>query len=145
MITLPNECYYMIFNNLRPDHKNLFLCALVNRHWCRLVIPILWSDPEEHFTDIRLIRIFLLTLNAEEQALLIPFNITLPNHPKPLFDYTNYITSINNYLYYGIRNWLYDIKYKPFITECELENAVKCSLITMFLRTSNRYFSKDPL
>src|SRR5260364_52237 len=102
MITLPNECYYIIFNNLRNNYKNLFSCALVNRQWCRIIIPILWSEPTHHFEDIRLIRIFLLTLNAEEQGLLIPFKITLPSFPKPLFEYTSYITSVNNYLYDGI-------------------------------------------
>ncbi|KAF0433187.1 Protein NLRC3 [Gigaspora margarita] len=72
-------------------------------------------------------------LNAEEQSLLIPFKITLPSHPKPLFEYSSYITYIKNYLYNGIRNWLHDESYE---TGCKLENAVKSSLIAMFLRTS---------
>ncbi|KAF0562537.1 f-box domain-containing protein [Gigaspora margarita] len=97
MIALPNECYYQIFNNLRCNddyYRDLFSCILVNRHWCRVAIPILWSEPEQHFKDEIIIRTFLLTLNTEEQALLIPFKNILPNGQKPLFEYTSYITSI---------------------------------------------------
>ncbi|RIB14773.1 hypothetical protein C2G38_2094908, partial [Gigaspora rosea] len=77
--------------------------------------------------------IFLLTLNAKEQALLIPFEITLPSQRKPLFEYTSYITSVNNYLYDGVINLILDKKYQ---TGDELKNAINCSLISMFLRTS---------
>ncbi|RIB05180.1 hypothetical protein C2G38_2220380 [Gigaspora rosea] len=51
------------------------------------------------------------------------------DQPKPLFEYTNYITSIENDFYDGIKDWLYDEGYY------ELEYAVKCSLIVIFLRT----------
>ncbi|KAF0525701.1 f-box domain-containing protein [Gigaspora margarita] len=138
MKTLPLECYYIIFYNLHHDYKNLFSCALVNRHWCRVIIPILWSKP--NLKDMRLIRIFLLTLNVNEQALLVPFKITLPDHPKPLFEYTNYITSINSYyLHYGVKFWLacggFEMRKLDKIPH-ELENAIESSLVTMLLRTS---------
>ncbi|RIB06810.1 hypothetical protein C2G38_2216148 [Gigaspora rosea] len=131
MITLPNECYYTIFNNFHHDYKNLISCALVNRHWCRVIIPILWSKPD--LKDIRVIKIFLLMLNVNEQALLIPFKITFPSHPKLLFEYTNYITSINYYLGYGIKKWLSKERIE---TSRELENTVKYSLIEI----SNQIF-----
>src|SRR5260363_203695 len=101
MITLPLDCYDIIFNNLRHNYKNLFSCALVNRQWCRIIMPILWSEPKKHFKNIKLIRIFLLTLNSEEQAPLIPFKLNLPSYPRPLFEYTSYITgtSIEEHLY----------------------------------------------
>ncbi|RIB24391.1 hypothetical protein C2G38_2031934 [Gigaspora rosea] len=136
MIALPNEYYYEIFNNFRQDYKNLFSCALVNRQWCGVVIPILWNEPGHHFKDIRLIRIFLLTLNAEEQAQIIPFKIALPSHPKPLFEYTSHITSISKDLYHGIQNWIYYKRSEEYELGCELENAFKYSLIAMILRTS---------
>ncbi|KAF0536908.1 hypothetical protein F8M41_008844 [Gigaspora margarita] len=72
-------------------------------------------------------------LNAEKQALLIPFKIVLPNHPKPLFKYTSYITSVNCYLSEGVRNWYRNESH--YILQ-ELEYAVEGSLICMFLRTS---------
>ncbi|RIB19279.1 hypothetical protein C2G38_2182316 [Gigaspora rosea] len=136
MITLPLECFLMIFFILYDNflYNDLFSCALVNRLWCRIIVPILWRDPSFHFVDPRLIRTFLLTLNVEEQTLLIPFNISLPSRPKPLFDYTSYITSIDSWLYYEeVSNWLnHERHHRGF----ELENAVRCSLIAMILRTS---------
>ncbi|KAF0429118.1 RNI-like protein [Gigaspora margarita] len=132
MIKLPNECYYPIFNNLQDNYKNLLSCALVNRQWCRIIIPILWSKAKNHLNDRRLITIFLLMLNTKEQALLIPFNIILPSHPVPLFKYANYITSINDDLDYGITRWL---RYNKYETG-RLKNVVKFSLISMFQRTN---------
>ncbi|KAF0553042.1 protein NLRC3-like [Gigaspora margarita] len=73
-------------------------------------------------------------LNAKEQALLVPFKITLPSHPKPLFEYTSYILSVTNALYDGIRIWL--LSNQRYKVGHELENAFKCSLIAMLLRTS---------
>ncbi|RIB13034.1 hypothetical protein C2G38_1767612 [Gigaspora rosea] len=133
MTTLPNECYYLIFNNFQHNYKNLFSCALVNRQWCRVIIPILWSEPKYHFNDTSLIRIFLLTLNVEEQAQLIPFKISLPSHPKPLFEYTSYITSVTNDFYRWIGELLHS--YEGYELDFELVNAVKSSLLSMFLRT----------
>ncbi|KAF0429116.1 RNI-like protein [Gigaspora margarita] len=132
MIKLPNECYYPIFNNLQDNYKNLLSCALVNRQWCRIIIPILWSKAKNHLNDIRLIKIFLLMLNTKERALLIPFNIALPSHPIPLFEYSSYITSINDNLDYGITGWL---RYNKYETR-RVKNVVKFSLISMFLRTN---------
>ncbi|RIB11647.1 hypothetical protein C2G38_92683 [Gigaspora rosea] len=90
----------------------------------------------------------ILVLNAKEQAQLIPLKIILPNDPKPLFDYTTYITSIDDTtnllsikhnLTTGITNWL---KHEGFIHYDQIDDVlssvvrqVKRSLIAMFLRT----------
>ncbi|RIB16495.1 hypothetical protein C2G38_2189825 [Gigaspora rosea] len=79
-----------------------------------------------------LIKTFLLTLNTEEQALLIPFKNVLPNGPKPLFEY---IKSINNNLYSRIRNRLHDERNE---IRRELENGIKYSLNAVFLRTDKK-------
>ncbi|KAF0525837.1 hypothetical protein F8M41_014328 [Gigaspora margarita] len=143
MTTLPNECYYIIFNNFRRYHKSLFSCALVNRQWCRVIIPILWSESEHHFHDEKLIRTLLLMLNAEEQTLLIPFKISIPSNPNPLFEYSSYIISVTNGLHDGIRNWV--PPYERYEFGYETENAIKCSLIAMFLRTGKnlKYLNID--
>src|SRR5689334_23432741 len=108
MMILPIECYCIIFNNFRTNYKTLFSCLLVNRRWCRIIIPILWSEPTNYFKDKRLIKIYLLALNSEEQALLIPFKITYPNCPRPLFEYVSYTTSVGSYLDNEVKNWLND-------------------------------------
>ncbi|KAF0557656.1 f-box domain-containing protein [Gigaspora margarita] len=111
MIELPNECLSEIFksfgNNNNKNYRFLFSCLLVNRQWCRNVIPVLWSRSLSCIDDRRLMRIYLLSLNAEEKAPLIPLNISLPDGPKPLFEYSFYTISINyHYLEKGIMKWL---------------------------------------
>ncbi|KAF0429119.1 hypothetical protein F8M41_005785 [Gigaspora margarita] len=71
-------------------------------------------------------------LNTEERDLLIPFNIALPSHPIPLFEYSSYITSFNDNLDCGIIGWL---RYNKYETRRAI-NVVKFSLISMFLRTN---------
>ncbi|KAF0474128.1 hypothetical protein F8M41_024752 [Gigaspora margarita] len=82
MIALPNVCLIEIFNKLKDYYRFLFSCLLVNRLWCRNVIPILWSDP--NFRDKRIIKICLLSLNTEEKVPLIQFKI-LPSNDQNLF------------------------------------------------------------
>src|SRR5260364_392243 len=94
MKKLPIECIFKIFDNFQDDFKSLYSCLLVNRSWCRIIVPILWSKPAKNLTDKKFINTCILALNKEEQALLIPFKISLPNNQKLLFDYTNYITHV---------------------------------------------------
>ncbi|KAF0480572.1 f-box domain-containing protein [Gigaspora margarita] len=133
MLSLPTECYCMIFNNFRNNYKELLACALVNRHWCGIVMPIMWSEPKRKFRDERLIKIFLLTLNIEEQTLLIPYKMNFPTQPKPLLEYTNFITSITRDLYDGI-SFLPNLFGKHEVT-ADFRDAILISLIKMFLRT----------
>ncbi|KAF0522644.1 f-box domain-containing protein [Gigaspora margarita] len=165
MITLlPNECFSKIFKNFSNNYRTLFSCLLVSRHWCRIIIPILWSEPTKYVDDLRLIRIYLLTLNAEEQSLLLPYNIILPNYQRPLFEYSSFATYVSFHLADrntdGVKNWLCKEGYNDnkFLEFCDYNDfnyyddlsywdyndkelneqaiAIKCSLITMFLRTS---------
>ncbi|KAF0400254.1 hypothetical protein F8M41_009571 [Gigaspora margarita] len=148
MVNLPNECFFKIFNYFRADFKNLYSFLLVNRHWCRIIVPILWNEIANKLNNRKLINTCLLLLNAEEQILLIPFKIVLPNSPKPLFKYSNYVTSVGrldyldgslDYLDDGVMNWLYNEGYKDVYSNEKDDNlaiAVKSSLIAMFLRMS---------
>ncbi|KAF0552377.1 f-box domain-containing protein [Gigaspora margarita] len=143
MIELPNECFIQIFNNFQHDYESLYSCLLVNCHWCRIIVPILWSKIVHKFNNKNLINTCLLALNVEEQTSLIPFKILLPNYQKPLFEYTSYVTSVNGFLSDGVINWLNYNGYKEALFKWEtnrdnLVKAVNRSLITMFLRTSKR-------
>ncbi|KAF0408126.1 f-box domain-containing protein [Gigaspora margarita] len=136
---IPYECFFKIFNYFRNDYKNLFSCLLVNRQWCRIIVPILWSEPSRDFSDPRLIKIYLLALNVEERARLTPFKIIFPNYPRPLFDYSTFTTHVGD-LYDGIKYWLDERREKDnYCTQDdESANAVYDSLVTMFLRTSKK-------
>ncbi|KAF0525405.1 f-box domain-containing protein [Gigaspora margarita] len=135
MITLPNECLFEILYNLKDYRRSLYSCLLVNRQWCRNVVPILWSELDV-FKNKALVKTCLLMLNTEEQALLIPFNIMLPNNSKPLFEYTTYVTDINIDSVDGIINWLYHEKQEFHYSWSTVTKIIKHSLTLMLLRTS---------
>src|SRR5688500_10238654 len=52
-IKLPVECLIRIFEHLKVtyrqedmiDYVTLRSCSLVNRQWCSITIPMLWSEP----------------------------------------------------------------------------------------------------
>ncbi|KAF0550246.1 f-box domain-containing protein [Gigaspora margarita] len=150
MTKLPTECFLKIFNNFRNDYKNLFSFLLVNRHWCRIIVPILWNEPTIYIRDRRLIKIYLLSLNAEERALITSLKIIVRKYPKPLFEYTSYTRNVGYKLTDGIKDWIYYEKYganksknsilirEVIKDEDELVDTIECSLVAMFLRTSKK-------
>ncbi|RIB01077.1 hypothetical protein C2G38_2128486, partial [Gigaspora rosea] len=75
-------------------------------------------------------------LNDNELAPLIPFKITFPSHPKPLFEYTNYISSISYSLHDSVKIWLIREGPKNLAVPANIDYAVESSLIAMILRTS---------
>ncbi|KAF0561204.1 hypothetical protein F8M41_023987 [Gigaspora margarita] len=141
MIALPNECLFEIFINLKNEY--LFSCLLVNRKWCRIAVPMLWSKLN-NFKSRKLIKMCLLSLNTEEKKQLLPFKIMLPNSPKPLFEYTTFIETIYLDTDSGIIDWLYREEHKqsypPHIKkeECfkNIAQTIGSTLISMFLRTT---------
>ncbi|KAF0523427.1 f-box domain-containing protein [Gigaspora margarita] len=130
---LPDECLLEIFNNLQEG--SLFSCLLVNRHWCIINVPLLWKTAGNYLNKRSLIETCLLSLNTEEQS-LISSQVILPNHPKPSFEYTNFITSISDRLNVGIVDWFNYYNRTVDDGDNVLRHAIRCSLITMFLRTS---------
>src|SRR4051812_42010959 len=73
-MSFPVECINEIFKYFENDKTSLRSCLLVNRLWCRTIIPILWG---RSFSLIRnsmnsslgLIEIYLSYLNEEEKHL----------------------------------------------------------------------------
>ncbi|KAF0347911.1 Protein NLRC3 [Gigaspora margarita] len=155
MVDLTNDCLYEIFNNyLKKYPRQLFTCLLVNRQWCSIIVPILWSKSTKHCNDKRLMKIYLLSLNEKEKAPLNQLNIPFPNDSKPLINYTSYTTYVNNSdLKKGITNYLHRDKYESnydkndeiyeIFNEDKVAKVVEYSLITMLARTSKKikYFS----
>ncbi|KAF0488030.1 hypothetical protein F8M41_022424 [Gigaspora margarita] len=59
-----------ILSNLRNEHYSLYSCALVNRHWCKISIPILWSDPFSFNKLPNFISRYFSFLNDDEKTVL---------------------------------------------------------------------------
>ncbi|CAB4408815.1 unnamed protein product [Rhizophagus irregularis] len=121
MQKLPSNCFEEILDSMDNDRNTLFSCALVNRHWCRLSIPLLWRRPFEYGYPkdfgLKLLKIYISFLAVEEKELLRAQDIKVPdninnsnsNNNKLLFEYPKYIQcfDINNFIY-AIKLWIFN-------------------------------------
>src|SRR2546421_316568 len=95
---LPVDCLDQIFKCLDEDAKSLHSCLLVNRAWCTIIVPILWSNPwkfeKPKQTDstfwAAITHTILLCLSKESQELLRSNDIIKSTFVHPLFDYVRF-------------------------------------------------------
>jgi hypothetical protein len=123
MNRLSTEILEQIFRKLRGKRntsKHEFSAALVNRQWCRIIVPIMWEEPfgSTDFPD-RLVRILLSILDEESRSLLTNKEIDLSKSPpfQATFDYTYFIRSLQlDRMHDGIRHYLFPdvISFNPF-------------------------------
>src|SRR2546423_6218191 len=104
MLRLNIDILFFIFKELKDDDdKFLYSCLLVNRLWCKIIVPILWSHYEyvEHLSLEKYklwFNIILLHLPATSRNLLISKGISnIPIEQKLLFDYISYYKHISYY------------------------------------------------
>ncbi|CAG8456103.1 11349_t:CDS:1 [Acaulospora morrowiae] len=96
--SLTFDCLEEIIKNLFDNKPALFSCALVNRSWCRIAIPLLWCRPFEHRMSTRkfseIIRTYVSLLPESSRRLLNTRVIRLPSKPL-LFNYPKYLRSFD--------------------------------------------------
>ncbi|CAI2177213.1 14841_t:CDS:1 [Funneliformis geosporum] len=106
---LPPDCLLDIFNHLKDDGSSLYSCVLVNRLWCRLVIPILWSQPFELSSEerhLKIIKTYFSCLSDIDKIRLLNQEIILPD-PRPFFNYPKYLKKFNSKKFgLAINKWL---------------------------------------
>jgi hypothetical protein len=93
-----SELTYKIIQHFKSDFSTLYLCILVNRLWCRLVIPLLWEDPFSISTkNYHFIEIYLYYLNEDSKAKFIEYGIddNLLTSNNTLFNYPSFIKYLN--------------------------------------------------
>ncbi|CAG8798593.1 42156_t:CDS:1 [Gigaspora margarita] len=119
-----NEIIYYLFD----DRKALFSCALVNRLWCRTVIPILWSNVFNNHLfhnnkEIKIIHTYIKCLPEIQKLTLINKNINLQDFKPALFDYPKYLRVLNC-LYFdnALYSW-YNATIKPGFDITEYQNT----------------------
>jgi len=92
---LPYECLGEIFEHLENDA--LRSCLLVNRFWCEVSVPILW-------TSIRNYNTLTVCLPNESKEILHKNEIIIPTSKPPLFNYATFIKSLSiNEIYREIK------------------------------------------
>ncbi|CAB4410956.1 unnamed protein product [Rhizophagus irregularis] len=114
MNRLSTEVLEQVFRKFKDDFhasKHELSAALVNRKWCRIIVPIMWEDPfgSTDFPD-KLVKILLSLLDEESRSLLTNKEIDLSKSPPfqtTTFDYACFIRSLQlDKMYDGIRNYL---------------------------------------
>ncbi|KAG9296822.1 hypothetical protein G9A89_002219 [Geosiphon pyriformis] len=89
--------------NLKGEGTWLFSCALVNRTWCRMVIPILWSQPfllfqsllNSHTAKLSFAMTLLSCLTKDSKDKLKRIGIEIPRYyDTTIFDYLALITEL---------------------------------------------------
>ncbi|CAI2166938.1 20725_t:CDS:1 [Funneliformis geosporum] len=95
---LPYDCIRDMLEFLRDDKKTLYDCLYVNRTWCQLTIPLLWTRPfeKENGNKSHLVIDTLITcLNEEENQRLRAELNDLPETKPALFKYAIYINGFD--------------------------------------------------
>ncbi|RIB05038.1 hypothetical protein C2G38_2254034 [Gigaspora rosea] len=102
------ELMEIILHNLEGDSNSLYTCALVNRHWCKISIPILWKDPFSFKQKPNYISKYLSYLDNEDKLCLNEFKISLiDDFPYHLFHYAKFLRVLDlSLLETKVRQWI---------------------------------------
>ncbi|RIB15483.1 hypothetical protein C2G38_1576918 [Gigaspora rosea] len=83
-----------ILKHLNNEIYSLYSCALVNRRWCKMSVPILWQDPFSVERSSLFIPIYFSSLGEGEKLVIMEclkeFGINI-EFSKPLFDYARFL------------------------------------------------------
>ncbi|RIA99991.1 hypothetical protein C2G38_2151006 [Gigaspora rosea] len=99
-----------ILKHLNNEIYSLYSCALVNRHWCKMSIPILWQDPFSIKRRSLFIPIYFSSLGEDEKLVikecLKEFGINI-EFSKLLFDYARFLKVLYIYqLENEVKEWM---------------------------------------
>src|SRR3954468_24391669 len=105
MSKLNLDILIIIFNELQSDKKSLYSCLLVNREWCRIVVPILWKFTWDNYeiSEKKLFNTILFCLPISSKQLLTDNDVKLQLSlmtDQPLFKYISFCTFPNNSIVY---------------------------------------------
>src|SRR4051794_38421665 len=101
---LPTECMELIFKYLLQEDARLYSSLLVNRYWCKNVVPFLWNRPFSLVSNkncYKLLRTFFSCFDKEETNLLIsllkPHKIKIPssNLHQSRLNYSTYLQELS--------------------------------------------------
>ncbi|GBC03626.1 hypothetical protein RclHR1_05220003 [Rhizophagus clarus] len=138
-----------IIQYCRNDFSTLHSCILVNRLWCRLVIPILWEDPFSIKSpkNHHIFNVTLSNLNDDDKAKLKEYKISshLLFPLNTLFNYPSFIKclSINKLVKFisdFVKKNTYSISSFPLLCysyDCyKSEIFIFFSLIKLFIKNN---------
>jgi hypothetical protein len=120
-------------NNEKNYKDSLHSCLLVNKLWCKVMIPILWSYPYKYvYKKILLFNVIISHLSDNSIKFLKDENIIETDFQKQKlsFNYVKYCKHLNDINEYFPRfTKLKEEIYKLFISEC---SSIKCLNSSMY-------------
>lgn len=156
MVVIDKDCLPLIFEELHDDRCSLYSCLLVNRFWCKTVVPVLWKDPWKFLNNLKdfnrdelFLNTILLHLSEESKNYLrnqdsINKYINIPQQQQqtPLFNYIHFIKYIRKkYQCLNVKS----ICFQPFYDKCILEEELyklfigKCTSLKFLDITDIKY------
>src|SRR6266487_6573848 len=99
MAKFNEDILFLIFEELQHERNSLYSCLLVNRTWCKIIIPILWKNPWKYVTETKnpqFSAIIISHLSNEAKEIWKSWGIDLPlMQQKPLFNYISFCRYLN--------------------------------------------------
>src|SRR5947208_2143601 len=117
MDKLNRDVLYLIFKELQHNKKTLFTCLKVNKTYCELIIPILWSNPWKYFEMDSIkyksfLELIIAHLSDKSRNNLKSYFLMNP-YQRPLFDYISFcrhlhFDNLNQLVYSAINDIIED-------------------------------------
>ncbi|RIA96273.1 hypothetical protein C1645_815585 [Glomus cerebriforme] len=96
---LNEDVLYLILKTFKDHKPTLYSCLLVNKIWCKIIIPILWRDPWKGLESKKeklLLNVIISHLSEESK------NNLDQKIKKPLFNYITFCKHLNFDKFYEI-------------------------------------------
>ena len=149
---LLTEIILKVIKFLKDDTKTLHSCILVNRLWCKITIPILWSNTfrmhkhnnkDSLLLEKQIISNYITEFSKESTTSLQIHGIILPFQRKTLFNYSTFLRHLDmNYLAVFIRSWFSSTTKLPKGTyRPDLVKVMTTILLKHLLRHSQCFIS----
>jgi hypothetical protein len=136
MPKLNKDVLILILEELEDDIKSLYSCLLVNKTWCKIIVPILWKNFLKHLKEEeKSINIILSHLSNEVKENLKDQDINLSSimlRQIPLFDYISYCRYFN---LFRLENIFSKIKN---IEESKI-SIIKNEILKLFINRNTMY------
>src|ERR1044072_4010567 len=103
MSQLNDDCLNEILEHLENDKETLYSCLLVNRHWCKFFVRILWRNVWNYNTLIACLP------DVSKKILYKNEIISTPNLKPPMFNYVAFCKVLSDiHVRRGIKRLLED-------------------------------------
>ncbi|RIA80597.1 hypothetical protein C1645_838419 [Glomus cerebriforme] len=124
---LNDDILYLIFKPFQDNKTTLYSCLLVNKNWCKIIIPILWGNPWKGLKVEKkksLLNVIISHLSEDSK------NNLDQKIQRPLFNYITFCKHLNFDEIVNIIDRLYDISKIPII---------KNEIVNLFINENTKF------